>query len=177
AAGAALGLRELLDHFELHLNDRYDHELRNALARLDRERRLATVPARDEHLALVVGVDQPDQIAEHDAVLVPEAGARQHDRRITGVFQMDRDARGDELRVARLQLERRVDAGAQVDTCGALSRVLRQRVFAANAWVEDAHLEPVTRAGGVRSISWHEQDSSILWRMSGSCCWPDSARR
>ena len=41
------------------------------------------------------------------------------------------------------------------------SRVLRQRKFAADARIEDAHLEPASRAGGVRSVSWHGQGSSI----------------
>ena len=74
---------------------------------------------------------------------------------------MNRDARWNELRVARLQLERRIDAGSQVDTRRALRRVLGQRVFATDARIEDADLELVARAGAVRTVSWHGQGSSI----------------
>ena len=84
---------------------------------------------------------------------------------------------GNELRVAGFQLERRVDAGAQVEAGGARGRVLRQREFAADARVEDAHLEPASRAGGARAVSWHEPDSGLSQRKSASCCSPGNARR
>ena len=103
AAGAARAGGELLHHLELDLHHRHHHQLRDALQRLDGERGLAAVPHRDEDLPLVVGVDQADQVAEHDAVLGAQARARQHDRREARVAEMDRDARGHQLAVARLQ--------------------------------------------------------------------------
>ena len=51
---------------------------------LDRERLRAAVPARHHQLSLVVRVDQPDEVAEHDAVLVAESRARQDHRREPG---------------------------------------------------------------------------------------------
>src|SRR5205085_10554249 len=73
AARAALAFLERLDHVELHLQDGNDHELRDPFERLDLERFLAAVPARDHELALVVGIDEPHEVAEHDAVLVAKS--------------------------------------------------------------------------------------------------------
>ena len=75
---------------------------------------VAAVPARHHHLPLVVGVDQPDEVAEHDAVLVAEPGARQQHGREPGVVEVDRDAGRHELGLPGLEHERRVEAGAQV---------------------------------------------------------------
>ncbi len=62
AAGAARAAGEIIDHLELDLHYRYDHELCNALAGLDGERLAATIPHRHHELPLVVGVDQADQV-------------------------------------------------------------------------------------------------------------------
>jgi len=70
-AGAPLRGAEIFDDVELRLYDRNDDELREALERVQREGRRAPVPGRYHQLALVVGVDQTDQVAQHDAVLVP----------------------------------------------------------------------------------------------------------
>ena len=61
---------ELVHDAELHLLDRDEHHLRDPLAGLHFVRLSAPVPAGNEHLALVVRVDQPGQVAEHEAVLV-----------------------------------------------------------------------------------------------------------
>ena len=70
---------------------------------------------------------------------------------------MNRDARRNQLRVARLQLERRVDAGAQIDAGRAGGRVLRQREIAADARIEDANLQAARGAApACDSVSgWH----------------------
>jgi hypothetical protein len=86
---------------------------------------------------------------------VAEAGARQHERRVARVFEVNRDPRGNELRVAGLQLQRRIDAGAQIDARRPARRVLRQGIVAADAWIEDADFEAVARGAGVRSVSGH----------------------
>ncbi len=54
---------------------------------------------------------------------------------------MDRDARGNELCIARLELDRRIEARTQVDACGSGRCVLRERIVAPDAWVENANLE------------------------------------
>lgn len=63
AARTAIALGELVDDIELGLHDRHDHELRQALERVQDERLVAAVPRRHHQLALVVRVDQPDGYA------------------------------------------------------------------------------------------------------------------
>ena len=70
ATGAPIARLELLHHVEADLLDGDEHHLRNALAGLHLVGGLAAIPAGDEHLALVIGVDQAGQVAEDDAVLV-----------------------------------------------------------------------------------------------------------
>ena len=52
----------------------------------------AAIPARHKNLALIVGIDESDEIAEHDAMLVTESRSRQDDRRVARVAQMNCDA-------------------------------------------------------------------------------------
>jgi ubiquinone/menaquinone biosynthesis C-methylase UbiE len=79
----------------------------------------APIPHRYHDLSLVVGVDQPDEVAEDDAVSVAQPRARQHDRSESRISEMDRHAARDQLRRAGRECERSVDAGAQVEPCGA----------------------------------------------------------
>src|SRR5678815_2396841 len=92
AAGAARARFEIIDHVQLDLHDRHDHELSEPLHRLDHERRVAAVPRRNENLSLIIGIDEPDEVAEHDAMLVAETRARQDHRRETGIGEVNRDA-------------------------------------------------------------------------------------
>src|SRR5512147_1779361 len=73
AAGAAIRRCKVFHHREGHLRYRHDDELCNTLAGLDGESRLAAVPATDHQLALIVGIYQSHEIAQHDAVLMPQA--------------------------------------------------------------------------------------------------------
>src|SRR5262245_51853013 len=77
AARAAPARFEFLDDVQLHLHHGHHHQLRDALHRLDGEGDLAAVPHRHHDLSLVVGIDQADEVAEHDAVLVAQTRARQ----------------------------------------------------------------------------------------------------
>jgi len=68
----------------------HQHQLSDALAHLDAETRLAPVPAGDQEFALVVRIDEPDQVAKHDAVLRAKARARQHQRgNLVGLIDSD----------------------------------------------------------------------------------------
>ncbi len=73
AAGAAF---EFLYHLELHPSHRHEHHLRDPVTRLDDHVMLAPVPRRDHQLALVIGIDQSHQIAQHDTVFVSQTGTR-----------------------------------------------------------------------------------------------------
>src|SRR5690606_27672405 len=77
AASTTLAALELADTFQLRLHHRHQYQLGDALTRLDGEGLMAAVPAGHHQLALVIRIDQPHQIAQHDAVLVAQAGARQ----------------------------------------------------------------------------------------------------
>src|SRR5262245_39852224 len=90
AAGAASALLEPLDDFEPRLDDRHEDHLRNTLARCDRVARFAAIPARHEDLALIVGIDEPGEVSEHDAMLVPQTRSRKDHRgetRIGNVYR------------------------------------------------------------------------------------------
>src|SRR5262249_45967494 len=76
AARAARAFAERVDHVELDLNHGDDHELRDALEGIHGEGLASAIPAGDQHLSLVVGIDEADEVAEHDAVLVAEARTR-----------------------------------------------------------------------------------------------------
>src|SRR5579859_6154375 len=68
-AGASRGGGEILDHFEGHLYHRNDDHLRDTIAGVDGEGLRAAIPHRHHQGALIVGVDQADQIPQYDAVL------------------------------------------------------------------------------------------------------------
>src|SRR5579885_2141086 len=80
ATGPARAGGELVHQLELRARHRHEHELGDALAGLYGERFAPAVPARHHQLALVVGIDQTHQVAEHDPVLVAEPRARQDHR-------------------------------------------------------------------------------------------------
>src|SRR5690606_15335188 len=115
AAGAPLARGELLDDVEADLEHGYDHQLGDPLERLDGERRVAAVPYRHHELALVVGIDQADEIAEDHAVPVPEAGAREHHGGEARVADVDRDAGRHEGARAGRERQRFVEAGAEIE--------------------------------------------------------------
>ncbi|MNV74117.1 hypothetical protein D3C71_1673130 [compost metagenome] len=119
AASTALALIERFDDVEMGLYHRYQHQLGNALANGDGERGVAAVPARHHQLALVVRVDQPDQVAQHDAVLMAQARARQDHRRQARVADVDRQAGGDQQGLAWLEDGVFLEQGAQVEAGGA----------------------------------------------------------
>ncbi len=66
-------------------------------------------------MPLVVAVDEADQVAQDDAVLVAQPRARQDQRRVARVLEVDGDARGHELPGVGLQGQGRVQAGPQVE--------------------------------------------------------------
>ncbi len=73
ASGATAALRKRLYELEVDLPHGHDHELRDALPRLNTERRGPTVSAGDQQFPLVVGIDQADEITEDDSVFMPES--------------------------------------------------------------------------------------------------------
>jgi hypothetical protein len=63
---------ELVDHLEPRAGDGHEHQLRNAISRLHQKLVGRAIQAGNHQRSLVVGIDQANPIAEHDAVLVAE---------------------------------------------------------------------------------------------------------
>src|SRR5262249_29634227 len=95
------------------------NELGNTVTRLDPYAlagRIA-IPSRDQARPLVIGVDHPDRVAEHQAFLVTETGTRDDQPTPTVAAAPKGNARRDQ-NGGRLRLhdERTVDAGMQIET-------------------------------------------------------------
>ena len=67
---AALAFTELLHNVEPNLDNRYHYHLRNALTHLNCVGFIASVPAGNHQLPLVVRIDQTHQIAEGQTVSI-----------------------------------------------------------------------------------------------------------
>jgi hypothetical protein len=98
---------------------------------------------------------QPDQVAQHDAVLVAQAGARQQHRGEARVTDVDRQTGRDELRLARREHQRRIQARAQVEP-GAAGRgvggQVRGHARIEHLDVDDRH--DVARRCAISATSW-----------------------
>ena len=97
-AFTAYAFFECINNDKLRLQHRHDDELRQSVERLQCEYRIAAIPATHHQRPLIIGVDQADQIAEHDAVFVPQPRARQNHRRVTGVADVQRKSGWDQVR-------------------------------------------------------------------------------
>ena len=140
-AGAAFRIGKLRDQFEADTDHRHQHQLGDALPNLDAEGGVPAIPARDQELSLIVRVDEPDQVAQDYAVAVTEARAGQDQGGEARVTDVHRQAGGDQLGGASGQLKRLCQHGTQVEPCGAVGGIARQRKFAAEAMVENLNLK------------------------------------
>ena len=93
AARAPLGGVEVIHPLPARLHNGYEDQLRDTHAGLDAEFGLGAVPAGDVDLSLVVAVDQANQVAQHDAVLVTqllggESSFKARDRRPESTYNI-----------------------------------------------------------------------------------------
>lgn len=182
AARTALAGREFGDDGELGPDDWHDHHLRDALADGDGERRLAPVPARHQQFALIVAVDQADQIAQNDTVLVTKARARQHHRGQFGVADVDSEAGGDQMCLARLHRQRFRQTGAQVQAGRADSSVVGEGDVLTQTRVENFQFNGLGGHAVSGSVLLIKFQLSEFWRemvtaMSRVITLPKLARR
>ena len=84
----SLAWGERFDNFKLGLNDRDQNKLCQALTNGNLERFMASVPAGDLDLTLVVRINQTHQVAEYDPVLMPKTRAREDHCGQCGIFNM-----------------------------------------------------------------------------------------
>ena len=92
---------ERLQFPKLNLNNGHEHDLSQSAHGVDGERLRAAIPATDQQGPLIVGVDEPDQVAEDDAVPVAQSGAGQDQSCEAGVGDVDGDARRHQLGLPR----------------------------------------------------------------------------
>ena len=110
--------------------------LREAFEGFDRLRFLTAVPAGDHEFALVVAVDEADEVAEDEAFFVPEPRARKNEGGIGGIRHVNGDPGVNKRRFTRGEREGFVEQGTQIEPRRARRRVVRQ-VFA-DAFVKNA---------------------------------------
>ena len=73
AASVAVTLLEFLHHFEANLFYGEEHQLRDPIAWINQEFIIATIPTGDFNFTLVVAVDESNQVAQHDTVLMTKS--------------------------------------------------------------------------------------------------------
>ena len=68
---------KFLDDIKICLDYRHNDQLSQTQAGFEYKILAATIPARHKQLPLVIRIYQPDKIAQNNAMLVPQSGARQ----------------------------------------------------------------------------------------------------
>jgi len=131
------------------------------------------VPNRYHQRSLIVGIDQTDQIAENDAVLVAQSRARQQHRGQRGIGDVNRNAGGNELGGAGRKDEGCAEAGTQVHAGGACGGVLGQGKFLADARIQDPQLNRALHGLSARAAGAH----SIARQGGGSAAFACTATR
>ena len=127
---------EIFNDIELYLCDRYEHHLRNSLARLNLITFRTTIPARDEYLSLVVGIDQARQVAQYQSMFVSQARARQQYGRERRIVYVNRDPGWDENCFAGLHRDYVVNDSPHVECRGTVGRIVRHRNAVSDARVK-----------------------------------------
>lgn len=114
AAFATVGGVKICHQVKFCLNHWHKDHLRDTLARFNGEAVLTTVPDGNHQLTLIVGVDQANQVAQHNAMLMAKARAWQDDCRQRRVSNVNGQARRDQGGGTRSQFYGVIETGAQV---------------------------------------------------------------
>src|SRR5690348_1317247 len=77
AAHAASARFELVDDLECRVNHWHDDELSDPIERVDGVGSAAAVPTAHHQRALIIGIDESDEIAQHDSMSMSETRSRQ----------------------------------------------------------------------------------------------------
>lgn len=148
ATGSALAFAELIDDFKVNLSHGDKHHLRNAIAYGNLKGGLASIPQGDKNLPLVIRIDQPDQIPKDDAMLVPQARARQQNGGQRRITDMNGESRRDEVGFTGLKGEFGLKAGTKVQARRTVSGIFRQRNLAAQAGIKQLKLNVLHGSDG-----------------------------
>lgn len=115
--------RKVIDDIKSRPDHRYEYQLGNTIARLDGKSVPAAVPAGDEYLALIIRIDKPHQVAEHNTMLMTETGAWQDDRGQLGILDVQGNAGRYKFAGAGRQREFLIEAGTQIETGRAIGGI------------------------------------------------------
>ncbi len=130
AAGAALGVGELLDLDNLGLLTLGDNHLRDALAVVDDEVFVAEVDEDDAYLAAVVGIDGARTVEDGDALLQRQTAAGTH-LRLVARRQLHEETRLHKPSLHRPQRHRPIgQISPQIHSRRLHRLILRQRMVA-----------------------------------------------
>ena len=167
----------VVDAPEGRLHYGHDHKLGDALQRLDRECGHAAVPATHHQGPLIVRVDQPDEVAEHYAVLVAQARARKDHRSEARVANVDRQPGRNQLGLPGSQRQGPVQAGSQVEAGTAGRGVGGQGV--GHSAVEDHEVDGRHCAGATsrRAISATSMRARVSLSARGRSRAPSASTR
>jgi hypothetical protein len=72
SASAAAGAGELADQLELGPQDGHQYQLRDPVSDINSKALATAIPTGHEKLALVIGIDEPYEVSQDDAVLMAE---------------------------------------------------------------------------------------------------------
>ena len=161
AAVATRADLERIDEPKVGPNDGHRDELSDSVEWVDRIGPTSSIPAADHQWSLIVRIDQANEVAEDNAMLVAETGAGKDHGGKAWIVNMDRDSRADELGLPRREYKRRIDAGSKVEAGGPGCCVSGQ--VRANAFVED-----FKRNGGSHGVTvfWRESRGIVPLRSS-----------
>ena len=140
ATFSPIRFNEFIHHIETRLHHRQYNQLRNSFPHFDAKRLPPPVPAGDKQLPLIIGIDQTDQIAQDDTVLMTKPRTGQNYRRQMGILDMDGHARGNKVSCTRRELKRGIQHGPQIHAGGPLGGVIRHWKLVAKSAVNDLQL-------------------------------------
>ena len=129
AVRTAVRFAEFIHEFKLRLGNRDNHKLRDAVKGIDRESVPAPVPDGDHEFALVIRVNETDEIAEHDAVLMAEPRAGKNESGVAGIRDVHREPRVDEGGFTGIHGEGGIKKRLQVDSGRARRCGFRKMFF------------------------------------------------
>ncbi len=140
APGTTLTVVKILDDIELHLLYWHENHLSDALAGPNVVSFRAAIPAGNEHLALVVRIDEAGQVAKDESVFVAQAGTRQQYGGQPGIRNMNREPRRHQHRLARRHAQGIVNNGSHVEAGGAIGRIVWQWDGIADSRIQNLQL-------------------------------------
>jgi hypothetical protein len=86
ATGATLARIEIVNDSKVNLHDRHNYHLSESRPRFEDEAFRPAIPAGNEQLPLVIGINQTHQVAKYDSIFVAKTGAWQDHSRQTRVL-------------------------------------------------------------------------------------------